>query len=70
MGLRWDLARSRSLMRTRGCESVADEDPPSLAPLARRGKRRRLSKAQLRAQAADALASFTGTVTRVPAQKK
>ena len=63
---RWDLVRSRDLMRRRGVESVGD-DQPFVAPLMpRRQRRRKPSKAEQRAQLEAAVAQYTGPVTRLP----
>jgi hypothetical protein len=65
--MRWDLVRSRDLMRRRGVESVAD-DAPFTAPLAphRRRRRQRPSKAEQREQLETAVAQYTGPITRLP----
>jgi hypothetical protein len=66
----WSKIRSRKLMRDRGVDNVRDDAPFMMPLVSRKHKRRPPSKADLRAQAAAALASFTGTVTRLPARNK
>jgi hypothetical protein len=56
----WDRARDRDRMRRQGIENARDDAPFAL-PLTRRRPRRPLpTKAELRAQSAAALASFSG----------
>ena len=60
----WDRARSRDLMRRHGVED-AQHVSSLIAPLVRRRpKRRPLSKAELRDQAAQAMANYEGAIAR------
>jgi hypothetical protein len=60
-------------MRRRGVESAREELPPFMAPLISRGlahaRRRRCSKAELRAEAAALVALYQGRVVQLRAAK-
>jgi hypothetical protein len=64
--MNWRHVRERAAMRRHGTEDVRGETPDLMAPLypRARSRRRQLSKAELRAQAAEAVARFTGKIKR------
>jgi hypothetical protein len=65
--MNWSGVRQRAVMQRQGIEEARAELPDVTSPLIRRASRshrRPPSKAELRAQAAEAVARFTGKVTR------
>lgn len=62
--LNWSRMRSRDLMWHHGVENVQDEANLLALLLRQRPTRRRASKAELRAQAADAVSNYGGTIAR------
>lgn len=66
MALNWSRERQRQQMQRQGVE-LANAVLPFFGPLAKRQRRPLpLSKAAARAQAAEAVAAFTGPVSRLP----
>lgn len=63
----WSSVNSRDRMRRRGTEG-AREDVPFMVPLLKTPgfRRRRVSKDELRSEAAGLVAAFTGSITAVP----
>jgi len=67
---RWHRQQQRTMMSRQGFESVHG-DTRILAELASdKPKRRRLTKEELRRQAEEAIAAFTGAITKLPAGKR